>query len=719
MTFFSRLVPKVTGPSNTEQATFGAASALKDMASAMNGWHVELGPSFRIKSISEPAHNRPEAPFLSELPLGFTLWEAVGHGSIPKGRWAELADCLEAHSFFGDFAYTLRHDVRGARHYVLSGIPHQGTDGTFSGYHCLVLDNTDRIQEKQTLKTTDAYLSSVFEYCPNIMAIRTIEGRFLKINPEAQRVLGLTAAEAIGQDPALLLQPSEVNQIIHGDEAVLETEQVVRLEEHYRVDNDDRSFLTVKFPVFDPDHCLVGVGSVGTDITERKRAEAQLHTTSNYDRLTNLPNRMLAVDRLDQAIGSARRTEKAVTLISLEVESFKAVATDFGQAQADEFVQKVAISLSECIRESDTLARVGADDFWVLLSNLDTSIEVSDILAKVLEPFATKFEVEGKDITTDLSIGYAVYPTDATQPQDLIRHADAALREAKAADVKMPVRYTEDLSAASKWRQEMVGQLQGALDRNEFFLVYQPIVCPIEDKICAVEALIRWENPRLGLVGPDKFIPVAESTGLIEQIGAWVLDQACRDAVAFNAQIQEPVAISVNVSPRQLTGSKFVGRVSGVLEEHGLAPELLKLEITESSIVSGSNDSTTQLEDLRAQGVSLSLDDFGTGYSALSYLQRLPFDTIKLDRSFIMELKTFDDHEVALIETVIQMGKRLGMTIIAEGIETEDQINYLRDQQCDLLQGYYYSKPIILSDLLALLSAPPAFHSNLAETADA
>ena len=703
MTFFSRFVPQAARQPSEQAAPSAHAPVMRDLAVAMNGWHVELGPSLLIKSITDPSKERPEAPFLSELPLGFTLWEAVGHGTVPKGQWAELFQRLEQHAFIGDFEYSVRHDVRGARHYTLSAIPDVDGDGTFIGYHCLILDNTERVLEKETLRTTDAHLSSVFEYCPNTMTIRTIEGRFLKLNPEAERIFGVRSADAVGRHPAELFDTDAVNQIVHGDETVLETEEVVRLEEVYRVEDETRTFLTVKFPVFDPDQCLVGVGSLGTDITERKRAEAQLHTTSNFDRLTNLPNRMLAVDRLKQALGTAARTGKSVALLSLEVEHFKAVAAAYGQENADQLVRHIAESLSKCIRGTDTLARVGADDFWIMLSNMDPEQDVADILAKIFESYAPKFEVDGNDIATGLCVGYAVYPFDAEAASDLIRNADAAVRKAKTSEATAPVRYTEALSAESKWRQEIAGQLQGALARDEFYICYQPIVCPQDQTVSAVEALIRWDNPQLGRVGPDQFIPVAESSGLIEDIGAWVLEKACSDAVQWNAHRSVPVAVSVNVSSRQLTGQDFIRRVMACMSSTGLHPSLLKLEITESCLVTGSSDNTSLLEDLRAQGVSLSLDDFGTGYSALSYLQRLPFDTIKLDRSFITELKTFDEHEVALIETIIHMGKRLGMTIIAEGVENKDQIDYLRAQECDLLQGYFFSKPLILTELMEFL----------------
>ena len=442
------------------------------------------------------------------------------------------------------------------------------------------------------------------------------------------------------------------------------------------------------------------------DITERKAYEQQLTRMAFRDSLTGLANRALLLDRLERALDSSYRHGQAVAVVFLDLDNFKVVNDSLGHEQGDTLLVEVANRLDGCLRAGDTAARLGGDEFTLLLEHASEADAVT-LAGRVVEALRSPVQLADRSVVVSGSLGVALStPSSKERPETLLRRADLAMYQAKAEGKGRWAVFDPSLETRALERLELEGDLRHALAHDEFRLVYQPIVSLGDNRIVEVEALLRWWHPSRGVVSPLQFIPLAEETGVIESLGVWVLEQACRQARAWQDQYPSdpPLVMGVNLSARQLQQPDLLALVERILREVGIAPSTLKLEITESAIMQDPDAATRTLQALKDLGIRLAVDDFGTGYSSLSYLRRFPVDTLKIDRSFIDGIGR-DNHDTALVRSIIGLANMLGLTVTAEGVETPTQQWCLQQLGCDRVQGYLFAKPLPAPEMADLLSA--------------
>lgn len=437
------------------------------------------------------------------------------------------------------------------------------------------------------------------------------------------------------------------------------------------------------------------------DVTERARAEQEIHNLAYYDSLTRLPNRNLLFDRLQQSIVQSARAGTNAAVLILDLDRFKGINESLGHQIGDQLLCAVAKRLRLCVRESDTLARIGGDEFVILLNMVTDLDGVSGVADKVLAVLAEPFRLEGEELYLTASIGVALYPADGEDPHTLLKHADLAMYKAKELDRNNFQFFSNDLNIKVMERMMLEGSLRRAVERGELELLYQPQVDVLTGRLVGFEALLRWRHPSLGTIAPDKFIPLAEETGLILPIGEWVLQTACRQARAWQQEGLPPVRMAVNLSGRQFR-TKLDQLVSEILIETGLGASWLELELTESILMRNAAENLELLQALSGMGCSLSIDDFGTGYSSLAYLKNFPLGRLKIDRSFVHDIiENPDDRAIAKI--IIDMAATLRMDVTAEGVENRQQMELLQRIGCREMQGYLFSRPVSADAATALL----------------
>ena len=437
----------------------------------------------------------------------------------------------------------------------------------------------------------------------------------------------------------------------------------------------------------------------------RKLAEDQIYFMANHDALTGLPNRALLEDRLSQAILYAQRYDRWVTVAFIDLDRFKPINDTLGHKAGDELLKTVANRLTACIRTVDTVVRLGGDEFVVVLFDQPGSVDlVSETIHRLREAITEPVELDGHRLTVTASIGVANYPNDGETTQTLLANADAAMYHAKDLGGGGFQFYSPELNLTAHKNLILQQELRDAVARLEFILLYQPQVKVSSGEIFAVEALIRWRHPTQGMVSPIDFIPLAEETGLIIPIGDWALHEACRQNKAWQNAGLPPKIVCVNVSAKQFSEKNLVSRVTHALQESGLDAQYLQLEVTESLIMRSVESAVATMEELQQMGVQIAIDDFGTGYSSLSALKAFPVVQLKIDKSFIKDI-AIDANDQAVATTVISLGRKLNLRVIAEGVETAAQVTFLRDHQCEEMQGYYFSKPVTATEVEDLLQA--------------
>jgi diguanylate cyclase (GGDEF)-like protein len=437
--------------------------------------------------------------------------------------------------------------------------------------------------------------------------------------------------------------------------------------------------------------------AVFSDISQRKRDEEQIRRQANYDALTGLPNRSLFFDRLNQAVISARREKWLLGLLFVDLDRFKAVNDTFGHVMGDEILQEVGERLKECVRDSDTVARLGGDEFVVLAQDLAEVNDAALVADKIIEQMAMPFSINGRKVTLGASIGITIYPEDTNSAEEMMRNADMAMYRAKEGGRNRYQFFTVGMQEQVKERVELEQDLRQAIERNEFELHYQPILDAESGALTSVEALLRWQHPKKGMISPEVFIPLAEDGGMIIAIGNCVIEEACRQLREWRDDGFD-FTVSVNVSSRQLSKEFSHWVLSSILKEHRVRGEWITLEITEGLLMDDSPEVMEWLNGFKNLGISLSIDDFGTGYSSLSYLKRFPVDVLKIDRSFVRGLPG-DEGDASLVDAILAMAQSLGVQVVAEGVETEEQSRFLKNLGCDRLQGFYYGKPMPDSEL--------------------
>lgn len=442
------------------------------------------------------------------------------------------------------------------------------------------------------------------------------------------------------------------------------------------------------------------------DITERKISEERIQYLAYYDALTDLPNRALFMDRLQYAVIDADRRERLVGVMFLDVDRFKDVNDSLGHETGDQLLKAVAERLTAVVRRGDTVARLGGDEFTIILAGMAHVDDAAQVAQKVLKIFEQPFHVAHREFHMTASVGITLYPFDDSNFSNLLRNADIAMYRAKEAGRNTYQFYTAEMTTKASERLALKNDLQRALKQHEFSLVYQPIVSLQENRILGVEALLRWRHPERGLIAPDQFIGLTEETGLIVALGEWVLRTACQQCVAWHRRGFPDLQVAVNLSARQFRHAHLAGAVQTVLEQTGLDARRLELELTESVLLEHDETTADSLRTLSSAGISLVIDDFGTGYSSLSYLRRFPIRTLKIDRSFTHGIPA-DPDSTAIAVSIVTLAHSLGMKVVAEGVETAEQLEFLRRRGCDACQGFYFSKPLSPEDMERLLAADP------------
>jgi diguanylate cyclase (GGDEF)-like protein len=437
---------------------------------------------------------------------------------------------------------------------------------------------------------------------------------------------------------------------------------------------------------------------------ERKRYQVQIEHQANYDALTGLPNRTLLHDRLRQAV-FAQRHVRAIAVVFIDLDHFKFVNDSLGHGAGDELLKQMAERLRSVLRDGDTVARLGGDEFVLILNDQNNEEVVFRAMQRIVARMNEPMLIEGKELYVTCSAGISLHPQDGPDVDTLLKNADVAMYRAKEAGRNNFQFFTVEMNQIVNERLQLEHSLRRALERREFILHYQQKVNLKSGAIVGSEALLRWMHPEWGLVRPARFVPLAEETGLIVQIGEWVVEEACRQNVAWQKEGLEPGVVSVNLSARQFRQQGLVRAVSRILASTGLDPSWLEMELTESMVMHNAEAAIAILQGLKSLGVTLSVDDFGTGYSSLAYLKDLPIDTLKIDRSFVRDIRAGGDPgEGVLAQAIISLGHSLDLKVIAEGVETDDQVRFLAKHRCDEVQGFYYGEPVAPDDFAALLA---------------
>ena len=434
------------------------------------------------------------------------------------------------------------------------------------------------------------------------------------------------------------------------------------------------------------------------DVTQRKKSEEELRRLANFDLLTNLPNRALFQDRLTQAMERASRQNGRIALIYIDLDRFKKINDSFGHSLGDELLKIVAGRLCECVRGSDTVSRLGGDEFTIILPEIQNISDAGKVSEKVIEIMNNPFGLENQEVTISPSIGISLFPNDASDMETLLKNADAAMYYAKTKGRNNYQYYTQEMNAEARYRLNLENRLRRAMEDNNFQLYYQPQVDTKSLNITGYEALIRWRDAENGLISPVEFVPLLEDTGMIVPVGEWILRKVCSDIAQISKLNNHFKSVSVNFSARQFVDNSLVDRVEKVLNETGVSTEHIVIEITETILMTETERSLQMLSELSELGLKLSLDDFGTGYSSLAYLKQFPIDVIKIDRSFVQDLHK-DTSDAAICEAIIAIAQQLGLKVIAEGVETKDQFEFMQRRGCHSIQGFFFGKPVPLEKL--------------------
>lgn len=608
---------------------------------------------------------------------------------------AEIAVAVEAGQQF-ELEYRIRHADGSIRWVLERGVSIYDEAGQVAALEGFIQDITRRKRSEEAAREAEARYRSIFDNAIEGIYQSSPDGRYLDFNPALVRIYGYASAEDLTQgisdiQAQLYVAPEKRMEFI----ALMRESGVVRNFEAqvYRKNGDIIWISENAREVRGADgHLLYYEGTV-EDITERKRYEHLIEYRATHDDLTGLPNRTLMTDRLQQCINFADRYGNKLAVAFIDLDQFKLINDSMGHHVGDQLLIEMAKRLSACVRESDTLVRLGGDEFVMLLNGVQRTEDIAQSMQRILTTVAQPFVINGWDYTVSCSIGVSLYPDDGRDAGDLLKHADAAMFKAKHGGRNNVQFYTSELRRDLMARLDMEYRLRQAIENEEFVLYYQPKVEFASGRICGAEALIRWQPPGEAMISPLSFIPVAEETGLIEEIGRWVLLTACRMAGELSHTLKCPVPIAVNVSPRQFRQLDLVGTVSRALAETGLDPHCLELEITEGTLVHDTGAFIQTLHALKAIGVKLAIDDFGTGYSSMAYLKDFPVDRLKIDKAFVGTLES-EPTNAAILKAIIALGHSLELKVVAEGVETPYQQAFLHDIGCDELQGYLFSKPL-------------------------
>ncbi|MBW7862026.1 MAG: EAL domain-containing protein [Rhodocyclaceae bacterium] len=568
-------------------------------------------------------------------------------------------------------------------------MPVTDASGTVTHFVGLQEDISSRRATEENLRLW----ATVFENSTEAVMIADPGNRIISVNGAYTRITGFRPEEVIGKTPSIVMLSRQDPHFLRDLRRKLAEEGSWEGEVWDRRKNGE------VYPkwfgitaVRDAHGTLTHYVAIFTDISERKEAEARIEFLAHHDALTRLPNRILLRDRLEQALAHAERAGTRVALLFLDLDRFKTINDSLGHAVGDQLLLALVQRLGACVRDTDTISRLGGDEFVVVLTELRDADAAATVAQKIVEVMSAPFDIDTHHLTTSFSIGISLHPEDGYDFDTLLKKADTAMYHAKDGGRNTYRFFTEQMNVHALERLMIQSRMRQALEQAEFVLLYQPQIELGGGRVFGVEALARWNNPELGMLGPDRFIPIAEESGQIVTLGAWVLREACRQGQAWRAGGRR-LSVAVNVSPLQLQQADFCDIVHQALDASGFDPALLELELTESALIQNAESTLETVRRLKALGIRISIDDFGIGYSSLSYLKRFAVDRIKIDRSFIRDILT-DPEDAAIVRAVIQMARSLNLKTLAEGVETQEQLDYLRSEQCGEVQGFLYARPL-------------------------
>jgi diguanylate cyclase (GGDEF)-like protein/PAS domain S-box-containing protein len=626
-----------------------------------------------------------------------------------RGRPAEILRAVAADGAYQEEGWRVRKD--GSRFWASVAITalRDGAD-QLRGFAKVTRDVTERKRAEEALRQSEERYRAVVEQAAEGIFLFDAESkRILQTNEACQRLFGYTAEEFRGMTIG--------DMVVDGPEGMDENVLRVVQRGHYRVGErryrrKDGSLVDVEVS-----GSIIAHGGrekvvcgVVRDVTERKVLERRLSHQALHDPLTELPNRILFLDRLEHALTRLGRSDSSVAVLFLDLDDFKVVNDSLGHEAGDRLLVEVAGRLKGCLREEDTIARLGGDEFTVLLEDVADASEALLVAERITRAFASPFRIAGREVFASCSVGVSLSASARTRPQNLLSDADVAMYRAKAGGKARHAVYDPEMGARARARLELEGDLRRGLAKGELRVHYQPKVSIGSERIAGMEALVRWEHPERGLLPPKEFISLAEESGLIVPVGKWVLEEACRQAREWQERYPHdpPLPISVNLSARQFRHRGLVEDVKGALRKAELDPSGLELEVTESAVMDDVESAIDTMRELKGLGVGLSIDDFGTGHSSLNYLRRFPVDELKIDKSFVDGLDT-EEEDRAVLRAVTMLARALGLTVVAEGVEDAEQLARLRELECDLAQGYYFARPLSGDDFSALLAAGSPF----------
>jgi diguanylate cyclase (GGDEF)-like protein/PAS domain S-box-containing protein len=637
--------------------------------------------------------------------------------TLPDDRmWVrEAIRCAAAEFRSFDLEYRIVHADGGIRWVWERGAGVVDAEGRPIALEGLIQDITKRKDAETALREAERRYHGLFDNAIEGIFRTTIEGNYLDANPALAHIYGfdsprelMASLRDIGRQ--LYVDPQrreEFMRIAKARGSVTGFESLV-----YRKNGDIIWISENARLVLGEDGRALGYEGTVEDITERRLYQTRIERQANYDTLTGLANRSLLQDRLEQALLTATSFGTRVAVAFVDLDRFKYINDSLGHHIGDELLKATAARLQSCVRECDTVARLGGDEFVLLINGHSGPDSVRSIMESMLTAVSQPWIIEQGEFHVSCSIGVALHPDDGEDARALLKHADSAMYRAKDSGRNNFQFFTRELNALMTERLEMEGQLRRALERNQFVLCYQPRIDLDGNHIVGAEALLRWRIPNKGTIPPQRFIALAEETGLIVPIGKWVLRTACAQNKAWQDEGLSPIVVSVNVSPRQFRQENIVHTVAEVLRDTGLEPRYLELELTENMVMHDAPQLVAMLDELKNLGVQIAVDDFGTGYSSLSYLKRFPVDRLKIDRSFVEHIAS-DADDATIVRTIIALGHNLGLKVVAEGVESDEQLRFLRANLCDEAQGFLMGKPVLSRHLRRIFAtrskrAPPA-----------
>jgi diguanylate cyclase (GGDEF)-like protein/PAS domain S-box-containing protein len=562
------------------------------------------------------------------------------------------------------------------------------------------VDITTQQRMEQNLRESQEWFSTTLKCIGDGVIATDITGKITFMNPIAEALTACTEKDALGKDieKVLHLVNEETRELVTNPvNIVINEKRIVGLANHTLLINKNGVEIPIDdsaAPILNDQGEMAGIVMVFRDVIERKSYEEKIKKYAYYDSLTGLPNRRLFTDRLTMALVNAKRNNTTLATMFIDLDQFKMVNDTLGHEIGDLLLVEVAGRLTRCVREGDTVARLGGDEFIILMQDVDP-IVVTQVAERIIDKVSCKYTITGHQLFTTPSIGTSFYPDDGKDVESLIKHADMAMYYVKGNGKNNHQFFASFMNDKTVRKMEIGKGLREALEKNEFELYYQPKMDLVSGDIFGVEALIRWHHPKMGMISPAEFIPVAEQIGLIAFIGEWVLQAACMQCIKWQNSGFTSIRVAVNVSTLQFRQQNLVATIKRILKESRLDPRYLELEITES--VMQNADSIHKLFELKAMGIYISLDDFGTGYSSLSYLKRLPIDSLKIDKSFITDIYV-DPTDTEIVTTIITLAKSLHLRVIAEGVESAEQLKFLKQHKCDEIQGFFISKPVPARD---------------------